>query len=78
MRCELNGVVGDYTAWQNLDLADLTPPSDLSAVVNNTSILLTWTNHETLPVEVLARLDADTTLHSVTVLPAGSTSYTLC
>jgi hypothetical protein len=77
MRCELNGVVGDYTAWQNLDLDDLTPPSDLSAVVNNTSILLTWTNHETLPVEVLARLDTDTTLHSVTVLPAGSTVYTL-
>jgi hypothetical protein len=76
MRCELDGQVGAWGAWEPRPRGP-DPPSDLSAVVNNTSILLTWTNHETLPVEVLARLDADTTLQSVTVLPAGSTSYTL-
>ncbi len=78
MRCEENGQVGTWTAWSSIDLADLTAPSALSAVVNNTTISLTWTNGETTyPVEILARLDADTTLHSVAVLPAGSTSYLL-
>lgn len=78
MRCELNGQVGTWSDWDSIDLDDLTAPSSLSAVVNNTSILLSWTNGETTyPVEVLARLDTDTTLQSVAVLPAGSTSYTL-
>jgi hypothetical protein len=78
MRCERNGQTGAWSDWQSLDLDDLVAPSGLSAVVNNTSVLLSWTNGETTyPVEVLARLDTDTTLQSVAVLPAGSTSYTL-
>ncbi len=78
MRCENAGQIGTWSAWQSIDLADLTAPSSLSAVVTNTTIALSWTNGETTyPVEILARLDTDTTLQSVAVLPAGSTSYTL-
>jgi hypothetical protein len=75
---EQAGAFGPWTAFQSLDLEDLTPPTALAAAVDGTTLFLTWTNGETgVAVEVLYRLDTETTYTAAATLPAGSVGYTL-
>jgi hypothetical protein len=78
MRAEsADGEIGAWSAFQSEDLPNLTIPSDLATVVDGTQVTLTWTNgEETLPIEVLARINGATVYTTVAVLPAGTTSYT--
>jgi hypothetical protein len=78
MRAESgSGDIGAWSAFQSEDLPNLTIPSGLATVVDSTQVTLTWTNGEdSLPIEVLFRLDGDTVYTTATVLPAGTTSYT--
>jgi hypothetical protein len=78
MRAEsADGEIGAWSAFQSEDLPNLTIPSDLATVVDGTQVTLTWTNGEdTLPIEVLARINGATVYTTVAVVPAGTTSYT--
>jgi hypothetical protein len=72
------GEVGQWSAFQFEDLDDLTLASGLTTTVHGTQVEVSWTNGETdLPVEVLFKLASEDTYTTASVLPAGSTTYTL-